>query len=167
VLPQVSKSTVVLEKACSILSFRERIRGFYDLLRQNSSCQLMSYQYQSEMLAVVEHNTDLGHCILLNNTNKLDGKSKCQNQLVQEATDIKPYPNNLNQEDGFSLLPIQTGKPLIHSLEERRQQATLPHFNTNIHMNEVYYSLPFTSYRQKFILFAQILLVVALRNIHY
>jgi len=48
------------------------------------------------MLVVVEYNTDLGHCILLNNTNKLDGKSKCQNQLVQEATDIKLYPNNLN-----------------------------------------------------------------------
>jgi hypothetical protein len=72
------------------------------------------------MLAVVEHNTDLGHCILLNNTNMLDRKSKCQNQLVQEATDIKLYPNNLNQEDGFSLLPMQTGKHLIHSLEERR-----------------------------------------------
>jgi hypothetical protein len=79
------------------------------------------------MLAVVEHNTDLGHCILLNNTYMLDRKSKCQNQLVQEATDIKLYPLNLNQEDGFFLLPMQTGKPLIHSLEERRQQATLPH----------------------------------------
>jgi len=81
------------------------------------------------MLAVVEHNIDLGHCILLNNTNMLDRKSKCQNQLVQEATDIKLYPNNLNQK-GFSLLSMQTGKSLIHSLEERRQQATLPHFNT-------------------------------------
>lgn len=114
------------------------------------------------MLAVVEHNTDLCHCILLTNTNMLDRKSKCQNQLVQEARDIKLYPNNLNQEDGFSLLPIQIVTPLIHSLEERRQQATLPHFtslNTNIHMTEVYYSLPFTSYRQKFILFAQILLL--------
>jgi hypothetical protein len=97
-------------------------------------------KYQSEMLAVVEHNTDLGHCILLTNTNMLDRKSKCHNQLVQEATDIKLYPNNLNQEDGFSLLPIQTGMPLIHSLEERRQPATLPHFNTNIHTSEVHYS---------------------------
>jgi hypothetical protein len=105
------------------------------------------------MLAVVEHNTDLCHCIVLNNTNTLDRKFKCHNQLVQEAIDIKLYPSNLNQEDGFFLLSMQIGKSLIYSLEERRQQATLPHFNTNTHMNKVYYSLPFTSYRQKCILF--------------
>jgi len=82
VLPHISKSIVVLEKACSILSFREWIRGFHDLLTQNSSSQVMPYITVSELLAVVAHNTDLGHCILLNNTNMLDRKSKCQNQLV-------------------------------------------------------------------------------------
>jgi hypothetical protein len=97
------------------------------------------------MWAVVEHNTDLGYCILLNNTSMLDRKSDCQNQLLQKATDIKLHPNNLNQEGGFSLLPVQTGKPFVHSLESRRQQATLPNFNTNNCMNKVYYSLPFTS----------------------
>jgi hypothetical protein len=34
------------------------------------------------MFAVVEHNTVLGDCILLKNTNMLARRSKCQNQLV-------------------------------------------------------------------------------------
>jgi hypothetical protein len=70
----------------------------------------------------MEHNTDLGHCILLNNTSILNRKSKCMDQFIWEVTKIKLHPNNLNQEDGFFLLPKQTGKPLIHSLEERRQR---------------------------------------------
>lgn len=50
------------------------------------------------MLAVVEHNTVFGHCILVNNTNMLDRKSKCKNQLIQEETEIKLHPNSLNQK---------------------------------------------------------------------
>jgi hypothetical protein len=33
----------VIKKACSLLSFREWIRGFQDLLRQHSSSQFMPY----------------------------------------------------------------------------------------------------------------------------
>jgi hypothetical protein len=89
-------------------------------------------------------------------------ESACTGSNRYQTVPQQPKPG------GWILPTSYTDWDTSHPFLGRKKAAgNTPSLNTNIHMTEVYYSLPFTSYRQKFILFAQILLVVALKNIHY
>jgi hypothetical protein len=53
-------------------------------------------------LAVAEHNTDLSHQTMLNNTCILARKSQCTYWFRKEAVEIEMHLS-MNQEDRFSL----------------------------------------------------------------
>jgi hypothetical protein len=60
------------------------------------------------MAQTAQHNNDLGHRILLNNsTSILTVKSRRKDRIRREAMEIELYPNNnKNSEDGFSLIRL-------------------------------------------------------------
>jgi hypothetical protein len=65
---------------------------------------------------MAEHGTNLGHWILLNDTNILAKKSRHMERIIRKATEIQLYPNIINREDDLSL--SRSWKPLIHTLKE-------------------------------------------------
>jgi hypothetical protein len=64
---------------------------------------------------VADHNIDLDHHMLLNNTSILAKKSRCRIQLITEVIEIKQYPTNMNREYGLSLSIFW--KSLVYSLK--------------------------------------------------
>jgi hypothetical protein len=55
-------------------------------------------------MAIAEHNTDLGHQILLKNTSILARKFRHMQQLIRKALEMMQHPYNINWEDGFFLI---------------------------------------------------------------
>jgi hypothetical protein len=47
---------------------------------------------------------ELVHYTLLSNTSILAKKSRCRDQFIKEAVEIKFSPNNMNGKDRFSLI---------------------------------------------------------------
>jgi predicted nucleic acid-binding Zn ribbon protein len=71
------------------------------------------------MSAMVEHSTNLGHCIQLENISILVKKFRYMDQVITAVREIKLYLN-MNREDGFSLsnsqkLPICMQKTIQKS----------------------------------------------------
>jgi hypothetical protein len=57
--------------------------------------------------------------MLINDTSILAKKFRCMDRISREVIEIKPHPNSMNREDGFSL--SKSWKPLIHALKEWKQ----------------------------------------------
>jgi hypothetical protein len=80
--------------------------------------------YHPDKSTVAEYSTNLGHYIQLQNTSILAKKFRCMDL-------IKLHPNNMNKEDGFSL--IKSWKPPIHTLKECKQALSKDIMHTSLH----------------------------------
>jgi len=69
-----------------------------------------------EKFSVPKHSINLSHCFQFQDTSILAMRSGCMEHIIREAIEIELHPDNMNREEGFSL--IKSWKPLLQTVKE-------------------------------------------------